>query len=263
MGRRKYRTRFDCHFAWHFSHPHESFSGLSGESAPVQRHRWRSPRASGQRRRRRRKEEFEEGLQEDREKAPEAKSLEESFKEPVQCSTTSKTTLTRVTRITCRYGYKPSNQTITIQKHTSSAFLCICQFGDWKFSFTATLATRNFRLLPHWRVLQKRFFEPWLSLQYSPKTLSGPHQEELRATSGHNARATRCTCISQYVFFFSWNPSKPTRALTPNNDLKRYGLIKVLPSTLFVYWCAFLYTKLYCRFLRLARPSHHLCTLFQ
>ena len=33
--------RFDCRFARHFSHPHESFfsSGLSGESTPVHRQR--------------------------------------------------------------------------------------------------------------------------------------------------------------------------------------------------------------------------------
>ena len=65
------------------------------------------------------------------------------------------------TRITCHFGLdKPINQTTTHQKHTSSAFLCICRFGDWNFSFTATLATKTFRLLPPWRVILKRFFEP-------------------------------------------------------------------------------------------------------
>ena len=37
---------------------------------------------------------------------------------------------------------------------------CICRFGDWNFSYTATLATKTFLLLPPWRVLLKRFFEP-------------------------------------------------------------------------------------------------------
>ena len=47
-----------------------------------------------------------------------------------------------------------------LQKHTSSAFLCICRFDDWNFSYTATLATKTFRSLPPWRVILKRFFEP-------------------------------------------------------------------------------------------------------
>ena len=48
-----------------------------------------------------------------------------------------------------------------LQKHTSSAFLwiCICQFGDRNFSFTAT-KPRTFNLLPPWRVLLKRFLSP-------------------------------------------------------------------------------------------------------
>ena len=56
VGRRKYRTSFDCQFARHFSHPHESFSvRVWAEKVPQCIGRdWRSPRASGQRRRRRR-----------------------------------------------------------------------------------------------------------------------------------------------------------------------------------------------------------------
>ena len=70
------------------------------------------------------------------------------------------------TRITCHFGLdKPINQQ-PLQKHTSSAF-CICRFGDWNFSYTATLATKTFRLLPLWRVLLTRFFEPWDRFQVS------------------------------------------------------------------------------------------------
>ena len=43
VGRRKYRTRCDCHFARHISHPSSTSvffsSGLSGENAPVHRQR--------------------------------------------------------------------------------------------------------------------------------------------------------------------------------------------------------------------------------
>ena len=64
------------------------------------------------------------------------------------------------TRITCHSGLdQPINQQ-PLQKHTSRAFLCICRFGDWNFSYTAPLATKTFRLLPPWRVILKRFFEP-------------------------------------------------------------------------------------------------------
>ena len=69
------------------------------------------------------------------------------------------------TRINCRYGLaidKPIKQQ-SLQKHNRSTFLCICRFGDWNFSYTATLATKTFRLLPPWRVLLKRFFEPCIS----------------------------------------------------------------------------------------------------
>ena len=40
-----------------------------------------------------------------------------------------------------------------------------------------------------------------LTLQWSPKTLSRPHQQELLAISGHNARATRCRCFFFFFFF--------------------------------------------------------------
>ena len=46
------------------------------------------------------------------------------------------------------------------------------------------------------------------TLQRSPRTLSRPHQQELLATSGHNARATLSACISKYMFVFSLNPFK-------------------------------------------------------
>ena len=70
------------------------------------------------------------------------------------------------TSMTCRYGLeKPINQTITTSRHTNSAFLCICQFGDWNFSFTATLAPKTFRLLSPWWVFLKTFFEPWSLLR--------------------------------------------------------------------------------------------------
>ena len=78
------------------------------------------------------------------------------------------------TRINCRFGFaidKPIEQQ-SLQKHNRSAFLCICRFGDWSFNYTATLATKTFRLLPPWRVLLKRFFEPWIHTEertYTPK----------------------------------------------------------------------------------------------
>ena len=68
MERRSNCTRFDCQFAWYFSHRYESFSvGFE----------WRKcPRASAQtsaRRTRPTKEEEEEGSKEDEEKAPAGK----------------------------------------------------------------------------------------------------------------------------------------------------------------------------------------------
>ena len=57
------------------------------------------------------------------------------------------------------YIDKPIKQQ-SLQKHNRSEFFCICRFGDWNFSYTATLATKTFRLLPPWRVLRKIFFEP-------------------------------------------------------------------------------------------------------
>ena len=64
-----------------------------------------------------------------------------------------------------RVVYKPIKQQ-ALQKHNRSVFLCICRFGDWNFSYCATLATKTFRLLPPWRVLLKRFFEPWRIYQH-------------------------------------------------------------------------------------------------
>ena len=69
------------------------------------------------------------------------------------------------------YIDKPIKQQ-SLQKHNRVAFLCICRFGDWNFSYTATLATKTFRLLPPWRVLLKRFFEPWvlhMKVQFHPR----------------------------------------------------------------------------------------------
>ena len=67
------------------------------------------------------------------------------------------------TRFDCQFA-RPFSHRHESFSHDSSffffAFLCICQFGNWNFSFTATLATKTFRLLPPWRVLPKRFFEP-------------------------------------------------------------------------------------------------------
>ena len=54
----------------------------------------------------------------------------------------------------------------------NSTFLCICRFGDWNFSYSATLATKTFRLLPPWRVLLKRFFEPCQSTHEHVRTES-------------------------------------------------------------------------------------------
>ena len=66
-------------------------------------------------------------------------------------------------RINCRFPIDKPIEQQSLQKHNHSAFLCICRFGDWNFNYTATLATKTFRLLPPWRVLLKRFFEPWLA----------------------------------------------------------------------------------------------------
>ena len=101
-------------------------------------------------------EEFEEECsKEDGEKAPAAKRR----KVP---KSQSNVLLLHEDKLPLWLSYidKPIKQQ-SLQKQTRGAFLCICRFGDWNFSYTATLATKTFRLLPPWRVLLKRFFEPW------------------------------------------------------------------------------------------------------
>ena len=54
------------------------------------------------------------------------------------------------TRINCRYGLaidKPIKEQ-PLQKHNRSAFLCICRFGDWSFSY----------MLPLWRLKLSVYF---------------------------------------------------------------------------------------------------------
>ena len=75
------------------------------------------------------------------------------------------------------YIDKPIKQQ-SLQTQTRGAFLCICRFGDWNFSYTATLATKTFRLLPPWRVLLKRFFEPC-----SSDTCLSKSEQQLRSSS--------------------------------------------------------------------------------
>ena len=62
------------------------------------------------------------------------------------------------TRIT--YGSNNNHFKNTPRKAVAGVFLCFCQFGGWNFSFTATLATKTFRLLPPWQVLLKTKFPP-------------------------------------------------------------------------------------------------------
>ena len=62
------------------------------------------------------------------------------------------------------------------------------------FSYTATLATKTFRLLPPWRVLLKRFFEPCI------QTLSRVHF--LLATPRQRAWSVERTLLLCRPFFF-------------------------------------------------------------
>ena len=132
---------------------------LSRASAPVHRQRLAFGQRRlefGQRRRRNRRirrRRFEGGQREGA-----SIKEEESSKEQVYQMFFS------YTMINCRCGLaihvdKPIKQQ-SLQKHKRGAFFCICRLGDWNFSYTATLATKTFRLLPPWGVLLKRFFEP-------------------------------------------------------------------------------------------------------
>ena len=146
---------------------------LSRASAPVHRQRL----AFGQRRRRNRRIR-KESSKEDGEKAPAAKSR----KVP---KSQSNVLLLHEDKLPLWLSYidKPIKQQ-SLQKHNRSAFLCICRFGDWNFSYTATLATKILRLLPPWRVLLKRFFEPcnWTRASTTLKehAVSKTHRKSVR-----------------------------------------------------------------------------------
>ena len=138
-----------------FSHPHDSFSvnsGLNGENAPVHRQRLTFAAIVRKRKKKKKKKNSKSRRRfEDGEKAPAAK------RRKVPKRQYNVLHLHEDNLLRCMYGLdRPINQTITTSKpHQtgSSAFLCICRFGDWNFSFTATLATKTFRLLPPLRVV--------------------------------------------------------------------------------------------------------------
>ena len=103
-----------------------------------------------------------------------------------------------------------AEQTITTSKYNRSAFLFICRFGDWNFSCTATLATKTFRLLPPWRVLPKRFFEPWLEAKPFDRNAENWKRENRLFTStvleagasGKNRIGTHALRSHRTVWFF-------------------------------------------------------------
>ena len=152
VGRRKYRTRCDCQFARHIVSTWVHFSWcLSWASAPV-RSKKTSVRSKKKKKQKNSKKKVRRRTERRRQQQRRGKFQRASLM------------FFSYTRINCRFGLalKPIKQQ-SLQKHNRSAFLCICRFGDWNFNYTATLATKTFRLLPPWRVLLKRFFEPCLS----------------------------------------------------------------------------------------------------
>ena len=160
VGWRKYRTGCDCQFAQHIS-PHTSpfqlvFEPSKCPSASTEtgvRSKKTSVRSKKKKKQKNSKKNVQRRTERRRQQQRGGKFQRASLmfflledKLPLWLS----------------YIDKPIKQQL-LQKQTRGAFLCICRFGDWNFSYTATLATKTFRLLPSWRVLLKRFFEPWFS----------------------------------------------------------------------------------------------------